>query len=143
MMMKPVLVVDDEPQIRSLVTALLSREGFQSIEAGDGDSAFSAAQGLHGEISLLLTDVNMPGSVMDGIRLASAVKSRFPEIPVLFISSCPLSRRDLESAVPGSVFLQKPFDLKVFAQTIQELVTRSGSRDRQHRATTAGVRCPY
>jgi FixJ family two-component response regulator len=56
---------------------------------------------------------------MDGIALAGAVKSRFPEVPVLFISSCPFPRTDLESAIPGSVFLEKPFDLRVFADTIK------------------------
>jgi CheY-like chemotaxis protein len=123
-MMKPVLVVDDEPQIRRLVTTLLLQEGFQSIEAVDADSAFSVAQGLDGQISLLLTDINMPGSVMDGIQLAGAVKSHFPEIPILFISSDPLLRKDLYSAIPGSEFLEKPFDLRVFARTIRKLVTR-------------------
>jgi DNA-binding NtrC family response regulator len=102
------------------VTTLLARQGFESIEAGNADSAFSMAQ-KDGQISLLLTDINMPGSMMDGIALAGAVKSRFPEVPVLFISSCPFPRTDLESAIPGSVFLEKPFDLRVFADSIQEL----------------------
>jgi len=124
MMMKPVLVVDDEPQIRSLVTTLLSREGFQSLEAGDGAGAFSLAQRLNGEISLLLTDINMPDSVMNGIELATAVKSRFPEIPVLLISSSPLPGSDLDNAITDCVFLQKPFDLQVFARTIRKLVSQ-------------------
>jgi CheY-like chemotaxis protein len=119
---KPVLVVDDEPQIRCLVKALLLREGLCSIEAGDGDSAFSVAQGLAGEISLLLTDINMPGSVMDGLALADAVRSQFPQIPVLFISSAPASRAELDCTISGSVLLEKPFDLRVFTQTIRELI---------------------
>jgi len=122
MMMKPVLVVDDEPQIRSLVTTLLAREGFQSIEASDGASAFLLAQRLNGEISLLLTDISMP--VMNGIELARALKWQFPEIPVLLTSSSPLPLRDSNNAIAGSVFLQKPFDLRVFAQTIRKLVSQ-------------------
>ena len=122
--MKPVLVVDDEPQIRLLVTTLLSGEGFESIEASDGCSAFTTAKKLDGEISLLLTDINMPGSPVSGVELAGAVKSEFPEIPVLFVSSASILAADLDSVAPGNVFVKKPFDLRVFAETARKLVTQ-------------------
>jgi two-component system nitrogen regulation response regulator NtrX len=123
--MKPVLVVDDEQQIRLLVKMLLSEEGIESIEAGDGCSAFATAKRLDGEISLLLTDINMPGSPLNGVELAGAVKSEFPEIPVLFISSEPSSATNLDSIAPGNVFVKKPFDLRVFAETARKLVTQA------------------
>jgi CheY-like chemotaxis protein len=50
------------------VTTLLARQGFESIEAGNADSAFSMAQ-KDGQISLLLTDINMPGSIWMVLRL--------------------------------------------------------------------------
>jgi CheY-like chemotaxis protein len=87
--MKPVLVVDDEPQIRLLVKTLLLKEGLESIEASNGCCALATAEKIHGEISLLLTDINMPGSPVNGVELAGAVKSEFPEIPILFVSSEP------------------------------------------------------
>lgn len=77
--MKPVLIVDDEQQIRSLVKTLLAGEGFESIEASDGCSAFLTTQKLAGGISLLVTDINMPGSPVNGVELPGAVKSEFPE----------------------------------------------------------------
>jgi DNA-binding response OmpR family regulator len=123
--MKPVLVVDDERQIRMLVKALLSREGLESIEASDGCTAFATTQKLDGGISLLLTDINMPGSPVDGVELAGAVKAEFPEIPVLFVSSEPSSATDLDSVAPGNVFVKKPFDLRVFAETARKLVTQA------------------
>ena len=89
--MKPVLVVDDDAQIRLLVRMLLSKQGFETIEASDGCSAFATARKIDGEISLLLTDINMPGSLVNGVELAGAVKSEFPEIPILFVSSEPSS----------------------------------------------------
>ena len=122
--MKPVLVVDDEQPIRLLVKTLLSKEGFESIEASDGCSAVAAAEKVDGEISLLLTDINMPGSPVTGVELAGAVKSEFPEIPVLFVSSEPSSVKDLDDVAPGNVFVKKPFDLRVLAETARKLVTQ-------------------
>src|SRR5262245_27534283 len=116
MAVKPVLVVDDEPQIRTLVRTLLSQVGLHSIEACDGASAIAAAQRLNGEISLLLTDINMPDSTMNGIELAGAMRLQFPEIPVVFVSS------DSEQAPAGDLFVMKPFDLKAFHRTVRELV---------------------
>ena len=128
--MKPVLVVDDEPQIRLLIKTLLSKEGLESIEASNGCSALATAEKIHGEISLLLTDINMPGSPVDGVELAGAVKSEFPEIPVLFVSSEPSSATDLDSVVPGNVFVKKPFDLTVFAETARKLVVQASQLNR-------------
>jgi DNA-binding NtrC family response regulator len=130
---KPVLVVDDEQQIRLLIKTLLSKEGLESIEASNGCSALAAAEKIHGEISLLLTDINMPGSPVNGVELAGAVKSEFPEIPVLFVSSEPSSATDLDSVVPGNVFVKKPFDLRVFAETARKLVAQASQLNRGRR----------
>ena len=129
--MKPVLVVDDEQQIRLLVKALLSKEGLESIEASNGCSALATAEKIDGEISLLLTDINMPGSPVSGVELAGAVKSEFPEIPVLFVSSQPSSVEDLDIVAPGHVFVNKPFDPRVFAETARKLVTQASQPNRE------------
>lgn len=128
--MKPVLVVDDEQQIRLLVKTLLSNEGLESIEASNGCRALATAEKIDGEISLLLTDINMPGSPVNGVELAGAVKSEFPEIPVLFVSSEPSFAADLDSVAPGNVFVKKPFDLRVFAETARKLVTQASRPNR-------------
>lgn len=128
--MKPVLVVDDEQQIRSLVKTLLSKDGLESVEASNGCSALATAEKIDGEISLLLTDINMPSSPVNGVELAGAVKSEFPEVPVLFVSSEPGSATDLDSVAPGNVFVKKPFDLRVFAETTRKLVTQSSQPNR-------------
>ena len=118
--MKPVLVVDDEPQMRSLLKALLAKDGLDSIEASDGCNAFETAKNLDGEISLLLTDINMP--CLDGLDLADAIRSAFPEIPILVVSSAPATDRDRMDH--GYAFLKKPFDLKLLAQTVHQLLTQ-------------------
>ena len=119
--MKPVLVVDDEPQIRLLVKTLLSEEGFESIEASDGCSAFATLRKLDGAISLLLTDIEISGSPMNGVELAGAVRSEFPEVPVLFVSG-QSPTTDLDSVAPRNEFVKKPFDPRVFADTARKLV---------------------
>jgi CheY-like chemotaxis protein len=119
--MKPVLVVDDEPQMRSLLKAVLAKDGLDSIEASDGCNAFETAKNLDGEISLLLTDINMPCG-LDGLDLAHAIRSAFPEIPILVVSSAPATDRDRMDH--GYAFLKKPFDLKLLAQTVHQLLTQ-------------------
>ena len=122
--MKPVLVVDDEPQMRTFVRALLSEDGIDTIEASDGCAAFATTRKLNGEISLLLTDINMPCG-LDGMDLAVAVSSAFPEIPVLVVSSGPSPATDPDRIDPGYAFLKKPFDVKVFVQTVRKLLNRN------------------
>ena len=119
-MADPVLVVDDEPQLRSLLRKLLCRHGFETVEAGDGHSALSTAQELNGELSVIVTDIDMPGG-MDGIELAKSVRSEFPAIPVVFISALPVSCTDLEVAAPGCVFVRKPFAPSAIIQALQTL----------------------
>ena len=119
--MKPVLVVDDEPLMRSLLKALLAKDGLDSIEASDGCNAFETAKNLDGEISLLLTDINMPCG-LDGLDLAHAIRSAFPEIPILDVSSAPATDRDRIDH--GYAFLKKPFDLELLAQTVHQLLTQ-------------------
>jgi hypothetical protein len=64
----------------------------------------------------------MPGSPVNGVELAGAVRSEFPEIPVLFVSSAPIPAADLDNVAPGNVFVKKPFDLRLFAETARKLV---------------------
>jgi CheY-like chemotaxis protein len=116
----PVLIVDDEPQLRSLLGKVLCRQGFQTVEAGDGDSALGMAKGLDGKLLVLVTDIDMPGT-MNGVELAKLVRSAFPAIPVVFISALPFSCIVLEEAAPGCMFVQKPFDSKTLISAIQTL----------------------
>ena len=125
--MKPVLVVDDEPQMRSLVKVLLADDGLDTIEAGDGCSAFATARKLDGEISLVVTDINMPCG-LDGLDLAAAVKCTFPGVPVLVVSSRPSPAADRNSIDPGYEFLKKPFDVRTFVQTVRKLLTQGKSQ---------------
>jgi two-component system nitrogen regulation response regulator NtrX len=101
-----VLIIDDEPNIRRMVGALLASEGFEVRDAADGASGVSRAEEL--EPDLVLLDLMIPGA-MDGMAVLERLRERFPELPVIMMSG----RAGLADAVKatrlGAVnFLEKP-----------------------------------
>nr|WP_158889406.1 MULTISPECIES: ATP-binding protein [unclassified Pseudomonas] len=116
-----VLVVDDEPTVRMLVTNLLRELGYVIIEAADGAGGLEV---LHSDarIDLLVTDVGLPGG-MNGRQLADAARVQRPALKVLFITGFAetslLSDGHLE---PGMAILTKPFAVEALAQRVRSLV---------------------
>jgi CheY-like chemotaxis protein len=117
-----VLVVDDEPAIRSLVADVLAGLGYSAIEASDGASGLAILNAPH-RIDLLVTDVGLPKG-MNGRQLADAARTGRPDLKVLFITGY------AENAVvgngrldPGMHVLTKPFTLEGLAARIRDLVT--------------------
>jgi signal transduction histidine kinase len=78
-----VLVVDDEPEVRALLTEMLDAEGHDAVVVAGGAEGLNALAG-DGAIDVVLTDLGMPG--MTGWDVARAVKSRRPELPVVLIT---------------------------------------------------------
>lgn len=97
------LVADDEPLIRQLVCLILARQGWRTIEAGDGVAAFGRS--IDESIDLLITDYEMP--LITGLELARAIHQRTPDLPILLISGLP----ELATVARdnGYQFLLKPF----------------------------------
>src|SRR5581483_2615054 len=87
-----ILFVDDESAVRSYARHALTNAGFDVSLASDGEEALQLINDRSGDIDLLVTDIRMPK--MDGIGLADAVETLYPQIPVLFISGYPF---DLEA----------------------------------------------
>src|ERR1041384_3480621 len=107
-----VLIVDDEPVVRSMASTALQRAGFEIIEAGDGIEGLDTLRDSGNGIDLLLTDVQMPR--MDGVSLAESARKLFPRLPIVFMSGY----ADPAHVRPpkGSVFLSKPFRPKVLVE---------------------------
>ncbi len=82
--MATVLVVDDEPLIRTMMALILQQEGFSVLTADGGPEAISVSQSHAGAIDLLVTDVVMPG--MDGPTLAAKLQKDDPGMSVLLMS---------------------------------------------------------
>jgi len=120
--LETVLVVEDEGGIRSLMRRILQREGYQVLEAGDGEEALSVA-GAHPEtIHLLLTDVVMPR--MNGRELAERLYPKRPGIKVLYVSGYTSDAVVRAATYPtGAGFLQKPFTLDALLGKVRQILT--------------------
>jgi DNA-binding NtrC family response regulator len=104
--MPTILIIDDEPNIRRMVGALLSGEGYEVRDAADGASGVAAA--LDAEPDAVLLDLMMPGD-FDGMGTLERLRTQFPDVPVIMMSG----RAGLHDAVRatrlGAVnFLEKP-----------------------------------
>jgi two-component system OmpR family response regulator len=97
-----ILVVDDEPTIRTLVRAILEAAGYDVVEAAGGQQALAIMEDV--QPSLLLTDIVMPG--MGGLALAAETHRRLSWVPVLFMSGF---ASNYEEELTGAVCLNKPF----------------------------------
>jgi CheY-like chemotaxis protein len=120
-----VLVVDDEPTLRSVIRRSLVREGYDVVVADDGQRALEVAARIP-RIDLLITDVVMPG--MTGIELARSLLQSRPALDVLFVSGF-----TFEEAVPpkdlagATAYLPKPFEIQTLLGKVRELlVARDG-----------------
>lgn len=123
-----ILVVDDEADIRELVAGVLEDEGYETRGAADSDSALEAI--AERRPSLVLLDVWLQGSRLDGLELLDAIKRRDPSIPVLVISG----HGNLDTAVAAirrgaSDFIEKPFE----AERLLLLVERATETERLRR----------
>jgi PAS domain S-box-containing protein len=116
-----VLVVDDEPTVRMLVTEVLTDLGYTAIEAADGAAGLKV---LNSDlrIDLLITDVGLPGG-MNGRQVADAARDVRPGLKVLFITgyaeNAVLSHGHLD---PGMHVLTKPFAMDALAGRIRQLI---------------------
>ena len=116
-----VLIVDDEPSMRMLVTEVLEDLGYTAIEAKDGAGALKVLQS-DVRLDLLVTDVGLPGG-MNGRQVAEAGRTARPGLKVLFITgyaeNATLGNGYLD---PGMHVLTKPFVLEALASRIKDLI---------------------
>jgi CheY-like chemotaxis protein len=116
-----VLIVDDEPTVRVLVTDVLQDLGYRVIEAANGPAGLEV---LHSgvQIDLLMTDVGLPGG-MNGRQLADAARVTLPDLPVLFITGYAEQALFDDSQVEARMaVLTKPFAVAALASRIRELL---------------------
>jgi CheY-like chemotaxis protein len=106
-----VLVVDDEPILRINAADLLEDAGFETMEACDAAAALIQIE-RHPEISVLFTDINMPGP-FDGLELARRVHRQRPDIRLIVTSG--RGRPDDRDLPEGGCFVSKPYDAREVA----------------------------
>jgi CheY-like chemotaxis protein len=110
--------VEDEPITRMDVVDQLEEGGFQVFEAPDADRAIKILE-ANPAISILFTDVDMPGS-MDGLKLAAAVRDRWPPIRIVVASG--LRKINVDSLPSDSRFFTKPYNVNEIAATMRSMV---------------------
>jgi DNA-binding NtrC family response regulator len=117
--MKTVLIVDDESSIRRLMAAAVAREGYEVLEAEDGERALRIAALRDTPIHLLITDIRMPG--LDGWQLAERLAGELPGLCVLYVSGhCSAPERRLAGA--RAIFLAKPFTARQLTAAVERLL---------------------
>jgi two-component system cell cycle sensor histidine kinase/response regulator CckA len=129
---RTILIVDDEPMIRTVVGRLLEEWDFKVVEADNGQTALDLARKIRGSLSMVITDVIMP--IMGGYDFAHTFRPLYPNVPILFITG------NSPGSVPGSVSLArgepllfKPFDPDLFLDTVARLL-ESRINGRRHSA---------
>jgi CheY-like chemotaxis protein len=110
------LIVDDDPDIRAFMKAILEREGFETLEAEDGNAALEIVKMLSGCLDLIVTDIQMPNG--DGLSFANAVRTTFPLVPIILVSA---------RSQPDAVFefVEKPFGSATLMSAVRKFVTRT------------------
>lgn len=116
-----VLVVEDEPVVRSLIVEVLGDLGYRTLEASDGPEGLRILQSRR-RIDLLITDVGLPG--LNGRQLADAAREKRTDLRVLFITgyaeNATLAAGFLE---PGMQMITKPFAVDALAQKIRSIIS--------------------
>ncbi len=103
-----ILIVDDEEDIRDLIAGILHDEGYATRVASDSDSALAAVQQRRPQ--LLVLDIWLQGSKLDGIQILDAVKREHPDLPVVMISGHGTIETAVSSIRKGAYdFIEKPF----------------------------------
>src|SRR4051794_11741272 len=113
-----VLIVEDEFLLRMDAADMIAAAGFEVLEAGNSDEAIEILEARR-DISVVFTDIQVPGS-MDGLKLARAVRGRWPPIKIIATSGhVHIGETDLPE---GGRFLAKPYSSKQVMGILQELM---------------------
>jgi CheY-like chemotaxis protein len=114
-----VLIVEDEFLLRLDAVDMIAAAGYEVLEAGNADEAIVILE-AHRDITVIFTDIQMPGS-MDGLKLARAVRGRWPPIKIVATSGhVHVSETDLPE---GGRFLPKPYSPKQVTGVLRELMS--------------------
>lgn len=135
-----VLVVDDEPTVRMLITDILEELGFTAIEAGDSAAGLKVLQS-DVRIDLLVTDVGLPGG-MNGRQMADAGRVSRPDLKVLFITGYAENAAvGSGQLAPGMAVMTKPFPMDAMAARIRSMI--EAGKEQQGRNSAGNTPAPF
>ncbi len=133
-----VLVVEDEPDVRLLISTVLKCAGMEAVEVSDGASVLKLLDGHSGAIDVLVMDVQLPDQ--DGFTLLRDIKQRHPRIPIVMITGHGSITDAVEAIRQGAAnYLSKPLQITEFVEIVRRAVKlRQSSRDEERKAS--GIR---
>jgi CheY-like chemotaxis protein len=112
-----ILIVEDDFLIRMGAVEMIKTAGFAIVEAANADEAMEILE-VRLDITVVFTDIQMPGS-MDGLKLAAAIRGRWPPIKIIATSGMVNVRKiDLPE---GGLFLPKPYSSDEIVRTLREV----------------------
>ena len=120
-----ILVVEDEPMVRSLTARMLHRLGYRTVLAADARAALERLRDTP-TISLVISDVVLPGG-LDGVALAEACTALQPGLPVALASGYPQDALGRDARDPGRfALLSKPYSTDQLASFVARQLQRTG-----------------
>jgi two-component system cell cycle sensor histidine kinase/response regulator CckA len=128
-----ILVVEDEDEIREMVTSVLTENGYSPINAPASNEALATFRRENGEFDLLFSDVVLPDE--DGIRLADRLLALKPELPVLLTSGYMDEEAQwIITCEKGFEFLRKPFNIRELLRVIRRILDSSTAQAEERSA---------
>ena len=136
MAVQKILVVDDEARMRKLVSDFLAREGFEVLEAGDGEKAMDLFYG-NKDIALILLDVMMPK--MDGWQVLREIRES-SQVPVIMLTARADERDELRGFELGvDEYVTKPFSPRTLVARVNAILRRTGGKEENDRIELSGI----
>ena len=127
-----ILVADDEPNLRRVLTAILQRDGYDVVQAADGSEALDL---LDEDVDVVVTDLKMPR--VDGMDVLRHAANQFPSIPVIMITAFGSVDNAVAAVKAGAFdYIEKPFEQEQIRQIIDKAVKQS---DANRQAPRAGL----
>lgn len=118
-----VLVVDDEAIVRDVVVRYLERDGYRTLAAGDGNTAWQLIEDHDGELSLVVLDLMLPG--IDGLELCRMIRDR-GELPVIMLTArSGQSDRIIGLELGADDYVGKPFSPRELTARVRNVIRRA------------------
>lgn len=118
--MKQILIIDDEPEIRSMLKKMLEREGFDVIVASDGKEGMELFE--KNPVDLVITDIIMPEK--EGIETIQALKKGYPDIPIIAMSGggkiSPDGYLHMAKLIGAQATFEKPINKKTLLNIVKK-----------------------
>ncbi|MBI4509299.1 MAG: sigma-54-dependent Fis family transcriptional regulator [Deltaproteobacteria bacterium] len=119
-----ILVADDEPSLRRVLSAILAREGYEILQAADGEEAIELLRREEWGASAVITDLKMPR--LDGMGVLRRVALEAPDIPVIIITAHGTVDNAVEAVKAGAFdYIEKPFEKELIRQVVAKAVKQS------------------